>query len=61
MGDYTIGSCPDYPEGLYFEWGIREGGTGTVEAGQSEAYTVLEQPYTLPGHPPGQGRNPTVP
>ncbi len=50
MGDHTTGSCPTYLKGSAPDWGLREGGTNTAEAGQSEAYTGLEQPHTLPGH-----------
>lgn len=60
VGDHTTGSCPNYLKGSAPDWGLREGGTDTAEAGRSKAYTGLEQPHTLPGHLPGQGRNPTV-
>ena len=59
VGDHTTGSCPNYLKGSAPDWGLREGGTSTVEAGRSEAYTGLEQPHTLPGHLPGQGHTET--
>jgi hypothetical protein len=50
MGGHMIGSRPNYLKGSAPDWDLREGGTDTVEAGHSQAYTGLDEPHTLPGH-----------